>query len=90
MKSIPSEEISSRVQTTARARRRSRGGTLSLLPIMLLPLLVPIILGAVRATGLAVDGRPWEEIQSWVGILVAYDIMFTTLSALIFHFVVEQ
>lgn len=36
MKSIPSEEISSRVQTTARARRRSRGGPLSLLPIMLL------------------------------------------------------
>lgn len=70
---------------TANTRARE-----ALLPIMLLPLLVPIILGAVRGTGLAIDGRAWADIQSWVGILTAYDIMFTTLSTLIFHFVVEQ
>lgn len=70
---------------TANTRARE-----ALLPIMLLPLLVPIVLGAVRGTGLAIDGRAWSDIQSWVGILTAYDIMFTTLSTLIFHFVVEQ
>ena len=70
---------------TANTRARE-----ALLPILLLPLLVPIILGAVRATALVVDGRPWSDIQSWIGLLAAYDILFTMVSALMFHYVVEQ
>ncbi len=69
----------------ARARARE-----ALLPIMLLPLLVPVIIGAVRATGLAIDGRPWDEIQPWLGVLAAYDLTFVVLSALIFYVTVEQ
>ena len=69
----------------ARARARE-----ALLPIMLLPLLVPVIIGAVRATGLAIDERPWGEIQPWLGVLGAYDLAFVTLSALIFYVTVER
>ena len=75
--------ILSAVAASTRARE-------ALLPILLLPLLVPVILGAVRGTALVLDGRAWEEVQSWVGMLVAYDLLFTTLSALLFHQVVEQ
>ena len=62
----------------------------ALLPIMLLPLLVPVIISVVRATGLAIDGRPWGEIQPWLGILAAYDILFVVLSALVFYATVER
>jgi heme exporter protein B len=70
---------------TANTRARE-----ALLPILLLPLLAPIMISAVRGTGFIIDGRPWGEIQTWVGILAAYDIMFTTLSTLLFRYVVEQ
>ena len=69
----------------ARARARE-----ALLPIMLLPLLVPVIIGAVRATGLAIDGRPWEEIQPWMAVMTAYDLTFVVLSTLIFYVTVEK
>ena len=62
----------------------------ALLPIMLLPLLVPVIISVVRATGLAIDGRPWGEIQPWLGILAAYDILFVVLSTVIFYATVER
>ena len=69
----------------ARARARE-----ALLPIMLLPLLVPVIIGAVRATGLAIDGRPWDDIQPWLAVLAAYDLTFVFLSVLIFYVTVEK
>ena len=69
----------------ARARARE-----ALLPIMLLPLLVPVIISAVRATGLAIDGRPWEDIQPWMAMLAAYDLAFVVLSTLVFYVTVEK
>ena len=75
--------ILSAVAANTRARE-------ALLPILLLPLLVPVILGAVRGTAMVLDGRPWQELQSWAGMLIAYDILFAALSAMLFHHVVEQ
>ncbi len=70
---------------SARARARE-----ALLPIMLLPLLVPVIIGAVRATALAIDGGPWDDIQPWLAILAAYDLVFLTVSSLLFYVTVEK
>ncbi len=75
--------ILSAVAANTRARE-------ALLPILLMPMLVPVILGAVRGTGLVMDGRPWNEVQSWASMLLAYDVLFVALSALLFHYVVEQ
>ncbi len=75
--------ILSSIAAQARARE-------ALLPIMLLPLLVPVIIAAVRATGLAIDGRPWEDIQPWLAVLAAYDLIFVVLSALLFYATVER
>ncbi len=69
------------------ARSRARE---ALLPIMLLPLLVPVIIGAVRATALAIDNGPWDDIRPWLAILAAYDLVFLFVSSLLFYVTVEK
>lgn len=69
------------------ARSRARE---ALLPIMLLPLLVPVIIGAVRATAVVIDSGPWEDIQPWLAILAAYDLVFLFVSSLLFYVTVEK
>jgi len=60
------------------------------LPILFLPIVVPIIISAVRASGLALSGEPWASLFSWLQIIVAFDVIFIAVSLLIFSFVVEE
>jgi heme exporter protein B len=59
-----------------------------MLPLLLLPLLVPIVLGAVRATEALLDGRalPFEPIQ----LLIVTDAVFVILSFLCFEYVLDE
>lgn len=62
-----------------------------LLPLLLLPMLVPLLVGAVQATGTVFQGRPLlPDAASPLTLLVAFDIIFITLSALLFEHVLEQ
>ncbi|HEU5330990.1 MAG: heme exporter protein CcmB [Thermomicrobiales bacterium] len=61
----------------------------ALLPLLLFPVLVPVIIGAVKATaattpGAASDGPPW------LGLLIAFDAIFLTLAYITFEFVIEE
>ncbi len=60
------------------------------LPILFLPIVVPIIISAVKASGLALAGEPWGALSSWLQIIVAFDIIFLVVSFLIFAFVIEE
>ncbi|MBI4180399.1 MAG: heme exporter protein CcmB [Chloroflexi bacterium] len=60
------------------------------LPILFLPIVVPIIIGAVEASGLALAGESWASFSSWLGIIVAFDAIFLVASFLVFAFVVEE
>lgn len=60
------------------------------LPILFLPIVVPIIICAVRASGLALSGEPWSSLSSWLQIIGAFDAIFLVVSFLIFTFVIEQ
>lgn len=60
------------------------------LPILFLPIVVPIIIGAVRASGLALSGEPWGGLASWLQIIGAFDVIFLVVSFLIFAFVIEE
>ncbi|MBA7504235.1 hypothetical protein ES706_02862 [subsurface metagenome] len=60
------------------------------LPILFLPIIVPIIICAVRASGLALSGEPWSSLSSWLQIIGAFDAIFLVVSFLIFAFVIEQ
>ena len=56
-----------------------------LLPLLLLPIIVPALLGAVQATtGVLTGELDTMYIHSWIRLLLAYDLLFTTASLLLF------
>ncbi len=61
-----------------------------LLPIMLFPVIVPMILAAVRLTGTILDQTPFEDVSHWLALLVAFDVIFIAASFMLFEYVVEE
>jgi len=59
-----------------------------MLPILLLPLVVPVLIAAVQATGNLIEGGTWAEIGGWVRLLVVYDLVIIAVSVLTFDYVV--
>ena len=58
-----------------------------LLPILIFPLIVPVVIGAVRATqGLLgpIGDAPW------LGLIAAFDVIFLSISAVTFQYVLEE
>ena len=55
-----------------------------MLPLLVLPFLLPPVIGAVQATSRLLAGRPLSEIAGWLGILGCYDLVFVTLCLLLF------
>ncbi len=62
----------------------------TLLPILVFPLLVPMIIYGVSATGRLLMGRPVAEISSNVRMLAAFAILAVAAGAGLFRFVVEE
>ncbi len=61
-----------------------------LLPLLLLPLVVPVLLAAVKATTLVMNGDPMGQAGSWSILLVAFNGIFWPLCALLFSRVVDE
>ena len=61
-----------------------------MLPILLFPVAVPVILASVRATEGILRGEGLGQISSWLKIAGAFDVIFVTLSLLVFEYVVEE
>jgi heme exporter protein B len=59
-----------------------------LLPILVFPLLVPVVIGAVRATGLLLV--PALNEPPWLSLLIAFDVIFVSVATLVFPAVVEE
>src|SRR6266704_1685813 len=59
-----------------------------LLPILIFPLLVPVVIGAVRATGTLL--APAVNEPPWLGLIAAFDVIFLTVSMLTFEYVIEE
>jgi heme exporter protein B len=60
-----------------------------LLPLLVFPLIVPIVIAAVRATGsLLAPGGANEP--PWLGLIIAFDIIFLSLATLLFQYVIED
>ncbi len=59
-----------------------------LLPILVFPLIVPIVIGAVRVTGSLI--APAANEPPWLGLIAAFDIIFLSVSMLTFEYVVEE
>lgn len=55
------------------------------LGVLLLPLLAPVILGAMSATGILVAGGGWPDVAAWVRLLAAFDVTFVAAAWLLFE-----
>jgi heme exporter protein B len=60
------------------------------LPVLFFPIIAPVIIAAVSASGRALGGESWGDIASWLGIIAAFDIIFLVVAYLIFSFVIEE
>ncbi len=60
------------------------------LPILFLPIVVPIIIAAVKASGMALSQASWGEMSSWLGIIIAFDVVFLVVPILIFTYIIEE
>ena len=61
-----------------------------LLPILLFPVVLPVILAAVKASTGFLDGSEMELILPWLNLLIAYDIIFSAVAFMVFDYVVEE
>ena len=68
---------------TLRARAREL-----LLPLLLFPLMIPVILAAVRTMEILLTGDP-QELFPWLRLLIGFDVIFITLGFLLFEWVVD-
>jgi heme exporter protein B len=59
-----------------------------LLPILVFPLIVPVVIGAVRATGTLMV--PAANEPPWLGLIAAFDVIFLSISVLMFEYVIEE
>ncbi len=61
-----------------------------MLPILFLPVSVPVIIAAVKATTVVLAGKPWADMLIWLQIMIAFDIIYLVVATLVFEFVIEQ
>lgn len=63
----------------------------ALLPVLMFPVIVPVMLGAVRATEAAVaGGADIQTAASWLQLLAGFDLVYLVVCSSIFHFVVDD
>ena len=62
-----------------------------IVPLLLLPLLVPLLIGAARATEplLASQAGP-EDLAKWLGFMALYDTVFLLVAVAVFDFLLED
>jgi len=61
-----------------------------MLPILLLPVTVPVLVAAVRASSAALINADWEDIAPWFNLLLSYDVIFIGVAYMVFDYVVEE
>ena len=61
-----------------------------MLPILLYPLLIPIIIGAVRMTGQILDGTELADMMKWVGLTASFDIIYIGVSIMTIDHILEE
>jgi len=60
-----------------------------LLPLLLFPLMIPVLIAAVRATALVFEGDTGETVR-WINVLIGFDLIFIVLSYLGFGYLIED
>lgn len=61
-----------------------------LLPILLFPVVLPVLVAAIKATNGFLQGLEMADIRPWLNLLIVYDVVFTAVAFMLFDFVVEE
>ncbi len=61
-----------------------------MLPLLMLPVIAPLLLAAVKATGAALAGDPLGEYWSWLQLLAGFDIVMLVAGAAGYGFLMEE
>lgn len=61
-----------------------------LLPILLFPVVLPIVVAAVKASNNILLGFEMVEVWPWLNILITYDAIFIAVAFMVFDYVVEE
>jgi len=61
-----------------------------LLPILLFPVVLPLLVSAVKASTGFLQAQPMDLIMPWINLLVVYDVIFTAVAFMVFDYVVEE
>jgi len=61
-----------------------------MLPLLLLPFLVPPLVGGVQLTASLLDGRHLSDISGWLKLIGAFDVASVTLAAVLFQVVLDE
>ena len=61
-----------------------------LLPILLFPVVIPVLLAAVKASSGFLTGADMSEVMLPINLLIAYDIIFIAVAFMVFDSVVEE
>jgi heme exporter protein B len=62
----------------------------ALLPLLLFPIVVPALLGSVKATTLIIEGDPMGQLSGWVTLLMVFVVAYWVLCTLLFGRVIEE
>lgn len=61
-----------------------------LLPVLLYPLALPVLIAAVEASRGILAGQPLAELQSWITLLIACNILFWAAGLMLFDTILEE
>ena len=61
-----------------------------MLPVLFLPVVVPVIIGAVEASSLSIGGEGSISIARWLGLIAVFDAVFLVVCPWVFGLIVEE
>ncbi len=61
-----------------------------LLPILLFPMVIPVLIAAVKASNGFLLGTAIADILPWINLLVVYDVVFIAVAFMVFDYIVEE
>jgi len=61
-----------------------------LLPILLFPVVLPLLVAAVKSSSALLQGYPLGESSGWINLLIVYDLIFIAVSLMVFDYVIEE
>jgi len=61
-----------------------------LLPILLFPVILPVLVAAVKASTGYLQGLEAVDILPWLNLIIVFDVIFTAVAFMVFDYVVEE